>query len=122
LARFGELTLQSDDLDQILTEACRIVGAALGNDLAKVVALQPDGHTLLVVAGVGWKPGVVGQATIEVSDDTSEGVALKTGEAMISPDIALETRFRYPPFLTDNSVKAVSNVVINRRRRQSAVR
>lgn len=112
LAKFGELTLRSDDLNQILTEACRIVGTALGTDLAKVVALQPDGHTLLVVAGVGWKPGVVGEATIEVMEDTSEGVALKTGEPMISPDITLETRFRYPPFLMDNNVKAVSNVVI----------
>ncbi len=112
LAKFGELTLRSDDLNQILTEACRIVGAALGTGLAKVVALQPDEHTLLVVAGVGWKPGVVGEATIEVMEDTSEGVALKTGEPMISPDITLETRFRYPPFLTDNNVKAVSNVVI----------
>ena len=112
LAKFGELTLRSDDLDQILTEACHIVGTALGTGLAKVVALQPDGHTLLVIAGVGWKPGVVGHATIEVADDTSEGVALKTGEPMISPDITLETRFRYPPFLIDNNVKAVSNVVI----------
>jgi GAF domain-containing protein len=65
LAKFGEFTLRSSDLDQILTEACRLVGSALGTDLAKVVALQPDGHTLLVIAGVGWKPGVVGHATIE---------------------------------------------------------
>lgn len=112
LAKFGELALRSDDLDEILTEACRLVGGALGTDLAKVVELQPDGHTLLVRAGVGWKPGVVGKATIEVADDTSEGVALKTMLPMISPDITKETRFRYPPFLIDNNVRAVSNVVI----------
>ncbi len=27
LARFGELALRSEDLDEILTEACRLVGA-----------------------------------------------------------------------------------------------
>ena len=112
LARFGELALRSDDLDEILTEACRLVGEALGTDLAKVVELQEDGRTLLVRAGVGWKPGVVGVATITAADDTSEGHALKTGEPMISPDIATETRFRYPPFLTDNGVRAVANVLI----------
>ena len=112
LAQFGELALRSDNLDHILTEACRLVGEALGTDLAKVMEIQPDRKTLLVRAGVGWKPGVVGEATIEVADDTSEGHALKTGEPMISPDIAKETRFRYPPFLTDNGVKAVANVVI----------
>ena len=112
LAKFGELTLRSNDLDEILTEACRLVGQAIGTDLAKVVELQPDGHTLLVRAGVGWKPGVVGVATVQAADDTSEGIALKTGEPMISPDITTEQRFRYPPFLIENGVRAVSNVVI----------
>lgn len=112
LARFGELALRSDDLDKILTEACRLVGEALGTDLAKVMELQEDGKTLLVRAGVGWKPGVVGVATITAADDTSEGYALKTGEPMISPDIKTETRFRYPEFLTDNGVRAVVNVLI----------
>ena len=112
LAKFGELALKSDDLDEILTEACRLLGEALGTDLAKVVELQEDGHTLLVRAGVGWKPGVVGKVTIQADDDTSEGLALKTGEPMISPDIGKETRFRYPPFLTENSVRAVANVII----------
>jgi len=112
MAKFGELALKSDDLDGILTEACHLVGEALGTDLAKIVELQEDGHTLLVRAGVGWKPGVVGKVTIEAEEDTSEGLALKMGEPMISPDIGKETRFRYPPFLTENGVRAVANVVI----------
>ncbi len=112
LAKFGELALKSHDLGEILTEACRLVGDALDTDLAKIVELQDDGHTLLVRAGVGWKPGVVGKVTIQAGDDTSEGLALKTGEPMISPDIGKETRFTYPPFLTENGVRAVANVVI----------
>ncbi len=39
LARFGELALRSDDLDEILNEACRLVGEGLGTDLAKVMKL-----------------------------------------------------------------------------------
>jgi signal transduction histidine kinase len=112
LARFGELALKSNDLDEILTEACRLAGEALGTDLAKVVELQQDGKTLLVRAGVGWKPGVVGVATITADEDTSEGHALRTGEPMISPDISTETRFKYSQFLIDNNVRAIANVVI----------
>lgn len=112
LARFGELALRSDDLDEILTEACRLAGETLGTQLAKVVELQEDGKTLLVRAGVGWKPGVVGVATITAEHDTSEGHALRTGEPMISPDVAKETRFRYSQFLIDNNVQAVANVLI----------
>ena len=64
LAEFGEFALRTDDFDLILNEACRLVGRALGTDLAKVMERQADGRTLLVRAGVGWKPGVVGQLTI----------------------------------------------------------
>jgi len=112
LAKFGELALRSDDLDEILTEACRLIGEALGTDLAKVMELEENGKTLFVRAGVGWKPGVVGEVRLKVADNTSEGAALKTGEPMISADIAQETRFKYPAFLTDNGVTAVANVII----------
>jgi signal transduction histidine kinase/DNA-binding NarL/FixJ family response regulator/HPt (histidine-containing phosphotransfer) domain-containing protein len=112
LARFGELALRSDDLDKILTEACRLVGEGLGTDLAKVMKLQDDGETLLVCAGVGWKPGIVGVLTLKAADNTSEGLALRTGEPTISPNILTETRFEYPPFLIDNGVQAMANVPI----------
>jgi PAS domain S-box-containing protein len=112
LARFGELALRSDDLDEILSEACRLVGDALGTDMAKVMELRDDAQTLLVRAGVGWRPGIVGVTTVRTTDDTSEGHALRTGRPMISPNIETETRFRYPPFLIEHGVKAVANVVI----------
>lgn len=112
LARLGELALKSDDLDEILTETCRVVGETLRTDLAKVMELDGDGETLLVRAGVGWKPGIVGKMTTRASENTSEGHALKTGRPMISPDIAKENRFSYPQFLVDNGVQAVVNVPI----------
>ncbi len=112
LARFGETALKSEDLDEILTEACHLVGEALGTDLAKVMELMEDGQTLWARAGVGWKPGVIGEATVKAEENTSEGHALKTGKPMVSPDIGTETRFRYPAFLTDNGVRAVANVLI----------
>ncbi len=112
LAKFGELALRSHSLDEVLTEACHLVREGLGTDLAKVMELADDGQTLSVRAGVGWKPGVVGHVTLKAVEGTSEGYALKTGEPMTSPDIEKETRFTYPPFLTDNGVRAVANVAI----------
>jgi len=112
LAKFGELALQSESLDEILAEACRLVGDVLGTDLAIVMELQEDGTSLSVRAGVGWKPGLVGKVTLTATNDSSEGHALRTGEPMISPDVETETRFTYSPFLIENGVKAVANVVI----------
>ena len=112
LAKFGELALTSDDLDEILTEACRLVGEGLGTDLAKVMELQASGDTLLVRAGVGWKPGVIGLATVTATSGSSEGHVLTTGEPTISSDIEHETRFYYAPFLKENGVRAAVNVII----------
>lgn len=95
IASFGEFALRSNDLDEILTEACRLVGQALGTDLAKVMELQDGESMLLVKAGVGWKRGVIGQAKLEVEKTSSEGYALSTREPVFSNDIALETRFAY---------------------------
>ena len=112
LAKFGELALRSESLDQILTEACKLVGEALETDLAKVMELQPDGKTLLVRAGVGWKADVVGIVTVEAVPGSSEGFALSTGQPVISDDIATETRFEYADFIKNNGVRAIVSVII----------
>lgn len=112
LAKFGELALRSEDFDEILTEACRLVGDALGTDLAKVMQFQEDGITLLVRAGVGWKPGVVGEVTVRADRDSSEGYALQTGMPVVSADIDTEERFQYADFIKDNGVRALVNVAI----------
>jgi hypothetical protein len=39
----------------IWSEACRLVSDAMETPLVKVMELDPDGRTLLVRAGVGWK-------------------------------------------------------------------
>jgi ferritin-like metal-binding protein YciE len=112
LAKFGALALRSDDLNEILTEACRLVGDALHTDLAKVMELQSDGQIPVVRAGVGWSPGVVGCAKVKANSSSSEGFALDSSEPVISEDINTEDRFAYPDFLKDNGVKAMVNVII----------
>jgi PAS domain S-box-containing protein len=112
LAQFGELALKSNDLDEILQQACNLAREALGTDLAKVMELQDDGTTLLVRAGVGWQPGVVGRVTVTAERGSSEGYALQTGQPTISTDIDSERRFTYPKFIRDAGVKSLVNVII----------
>ena len=112
LASFGELSLKSEDLDEILTEACRLVSEALDTDMAKVMELRDDGNFLFVRAGVGWKPGVVGEVCLSRDPGSSEGRALDTGAPVISRDIATEDRFEFAEFLKENGVRALVNVII----------
>ena len=112
LAEFGEFALKSDDLDKTLAEACRSVGEVLAIDLATVLELQDGGRTLLVRAGTGWQPELLGRVTVEVADGSLEDRTLTTGVPATCPDIEALARFRIAPFLAENGVRAIANVII----------
>ncbi len=112
LAKFSEFALRNSNLQEVLEEACRLVGEALGTDLAKVLEIQPGGESVLVRAGCGWRPGIVGETTLEMNDKSSETYAIKLAKPVVTPDISAENRFVLPPFLADHGVKALVNVPI----------
>ncbi|TCZ58743.1 sensor histidine kinase [Roseicella aquatilis] len=112
LARFGELALRSEDLQEILHDACRLAAEGLGTGLAKVLELQPDGRSLLVRAGVGWEPGVVGQVTLQADPGTLEGLALAAPEPILSEDTEQEARFGIAPFMRQHGVRSLVNVIV----------
>ena len=113
LADFGELAIRSDDLDEVLTEACRLVGKALGTGRAKVLEIQEDRQALLVRAGVGWPPDVVGVERLPMRERSSESYAINAAAPVISRDIAEETRFDIPEFMKAAGVVALVNVPIS---------
>lgn len=113
LAEFGELALASDDMDLIFNEACRLVGDALGTQMAKFMVLQDDGMTLFLRDGVGWKPGTVGRVRVRADAGSPERFSLDTGNPVISTDRATESRFRYHDFQIDNGVQAFVNVLVH---------
>lgn len=112
LAQFGLFALQSQSLDEILQEACRLVCMGLKADHAKVMELSEDGNTFLVRAGVHWKPDLVGQHREQRIAQKSDGFTLATGLPTIAPNLDEETRFEVPQFVKDHGVKAFVNVII----------
>jgi two-component sensor histidine kinase len=111
LADFGELAVRSEDLDEVLVEACRLIGRALGTDLAKVIEIEESG-ALFVRAGCGWQPGVVGHVRLPMSERSSETYAITLGEPVITADIRNEERFVFPEFLKEAGVVGLVNVPI----------
>ena len=112
LAKFGGEALRSDDIGDLLQRSTQLVSEAIEIDLVKVLQLLPDGRNLLVRAGVNWRPGVVGHATIPALKGSAAGFALQTCEPVISEDIAGEKRFQIPELLIEHNVKSTVNVVI----------
>lgn len=112
LAAFGEFAIRSESLDDILTEACRLVGEAAGTGRAKVLEIQESRQELLVRAGVGWAPDVVGVVRLPMSEHSSETYAINVAKPVVSQDIATESRFEVPDFMQQAGVVALVNVPI----------
>src|SRR5690606_25695494 len=60
----------------------------------KVMRYRPDHGDLLVVAGVGWKPGVVGEIGLGIDRSSPAGRALQTGSAVVIEDLPNSKEFR----------------------------
>ncbi|MGH1571046.1 PAS domain S-box protein [Methylobacterium sp. P31] len=112
LADFGEFTLRNENLDEVLTEACRLVSEALGTGRAKVLEIQVREQSLLVRAGVGWDPGIVGQLRLPMSERSSETFAISESKPVITQDLSKEERFVFPEFMKAAGVVALANVPI----------
>jgi two-component sensor histidine kinase len=112
LAEFGDFALKTENLDDILTRACELVGRALQTDLVKLMELLPDGRTFIARAGVGWKPGVIGNVTVTAAENSPEGLTLKDG-AVISRNIKAEDRFEFHDFMKEHGVAAFVNVLVS---------
>lgn len=111
LAEFGDFALKTEAIDDILNRACELISRALETDLAKLMELLPDGRTFAVRAGVGWRPGVIGEVTVTAAENSPEGLTLKEG-AVISTNIDQEDRFEYHNFMKEHGVKAFVNVLV----------
>ena len=119
LARFGTSALKSTDIGTLLQEATSLCANGLGAELCKALEWMQDtdgdgttGGRLLVRAGVGWRPGVVGRRTVGADLASPAGYALRTGEAVISNDLGSESRFRCPDLLAEHGVRSAINVII----------
>jgi PAS domain S-box-containing protein len=112
LGDFGEFALRSQDLEQILHKACRLVAEALGTGRAKILEIQHAERQLLVRASVGWDPGTAGKMRLPMEERSSETFAIKAGQPVISRDISREDRFEVPPFMRDAGVVALVNAPI----------
>ena len=112
LAGFGIEAFRAGDLDALLTKAAALAGEGLGVKRAKVLELLPPGDKLLVRAGVGWEPDVVGHATIDADRASPAGYALLTGEPVASEDLENDGRFRCPEVLRRHGIRSAVNVII----------
>lgn len=65
-------------------------------DHVKVMRYRPEQGDLLIEAGVGWKPGVVGKVSLGADYQSPAGRALQTGVPVSLENFASAPDFRIP--------------------------
>ncbi|HUJ49239.1 MAG TPA: PAS domain S-box protein [Bryobacteraceae bacterium] len=112
VAELGQEALRREPSDKVIEEAVVRAAELLGVDYARVLELLPDGQTLVLRAGFGWKPGVVGHATVSSGPETQAGFTLISKEPVILEDLRTEKRFSsVPMFGAPDVISGMSAVI-----------
>lgn len=113
VAELGHRALTSKDLTRLMGEAAALTAMGLCVEFCKVLELLPGGEQLKLRAGVGWKQGMVGSATVSAGTDSQAGYTLLSNEPVIVEDIRKEERFSAPPLLLDHDIISGISIIIH---------
>jgi two-component sensor histidine kinase len=112
LAEFGRDALQSTGLQELLDQAVLRSAQAADVSHAKILQYRAETADLLVVAGYGWHPGVVGHARLRADVASPAGATLQTAQPVSIDDWTEAQTFRIPALLAEHDIVSMSNVPI----------
>ena len=113
------LALQRTSFIGMLDQTARMTAEGLEAEYCKVMEYIPAENRLLVRAGVGWEPGIVGSASVGADLASPAGYALRTGKPVISNHLENERRFRTPELLVEHGIRRAMNVICRATARRS---
>jgi two-component sensor histidine kinase len=111
-AQFTSRSLAESDIQSLMTDACVRARSGLNVTHAKLLEYLPERDRLLLRAGIGWKPGYVGQHEAPPDLDTPIGHAFGLSEPVPISDYTTEQSYQYPPILKDHGCVASLNVPV----------
>ncbi|MBC1219303.1 PAS domain-containing protein [Nostoc sp. UCD121] len=112
VAELSQMALAGADLTTLMNSSVTIVAQCLKVEFCKILELLPGDRKLLLRAGVGWQPGLVGKAIVSGERNSQAGYTLLSKEPVIVDDLRTETRFNGPPLLHEHQVVSGISVVI----------
>jgi len=112
VAELGQNALECTPLPQFMDRAVELVTRTCGVEYCKILELSPQGDSLKIVAGAGWKPGSVGFATVDAGPNSQAGYTLLTGGPVIVENYATEDRFALSDLLRQHEIASGISVII----------
>ncbi len=109
---FSRLVTAPASLERLMQHLTAQVSRAAQIRRVKVLRYRPETSDLLVVAGVGWKDGVVGHATLGTDMQSPPGRSIQTSAPVAIEDLPNDREYRYSDLLREHGVISVLNVPV----------
>ena len=111
-ARFSLDALQARNIQTVFDDAAHILRENMKVDFSAIFSLSPNGKSMRLCAGAGWRPGDVGSMEITVDEKTPMGRALQLNQPIIIGDVRRDRRLSLPKFMRDRGVASSMAVVV----------
>ena len=112
LVDIGRLAGENADLTRFLDQAVVQIARAVEIHHVKVLQYRPRSSDLLLIAGVGWKEGVVRSATLSADLRSPPGRAFQTAEPVTIKDFGKQEEYVRSDLLKEHGIVSVSNVPV----------
>ena len=112
LAGFSRVSGEAMPLDRLLHHAVAQASRVTGIKHVKVLHYRPDKPDLHIVAGVGWRPGVVGALALPIDQHSPPGRCLQTAMPVAIEDLPGSSEFRHSDLLREHGIVSLLNVPV----------
>jgi two-component sensor histidine kinase len=112
IASFGSFALRQNDLLKVLSAAAEACANGLDAPFSKVCRYREAENDLLIEAGYGWQPGVIGHVVSRADASSPQGRAFVSGKPSICNDLYRDAQFVLPPFYAAHGIVSTIDVII----------
>jgi PAS domain S-box-containing protein len=112
VAELGQRALAGADIDALLADAVEQVSTTLGVEFTAVLELAPDAGILVLRAGAGWAPELVGRSSISANGTSQAGSTLASLQPVMIEDRRTDPRFQNSEVLQRHGILSGLSVLI----------
>lgn len=106
LGKIAHLAVKGSELSEIASAAARETARALDVEFCKILIPGDSDPLLHLLAGVGWRPGLVGSYVQEGGIHSQAGFAIRQKQPVVVDDLLTETRFSPSALLAEHKVRS----------------
>lgn len=111
VAELGQRALSGVALNQLREDAVQAVARTFGVPLSNLLMVLSPSRSLLV-AGVGWREGLVGAAEVSLGPESQAGHTLVSDQPIVVEDLRKDRRFSGSALLREHGVVSGISVVV----------